>query len=104
MLGRAVVPHDQSVGHPMMAELILGNGCLLIQDFEQRLALALVHVLDADRELWIDEQHLAAGHRMHAPHWMYHRRVDRLPSQYVLPVAFGIVEKLAERFEVVDRF
>ena len=87
-----------------MAELIFGDLRLLEQSIEQRLALPLVHILDRDRELRVDEQDLAAGHRVDAHHRMNRWRVQRLPAHHVLPIFLGIVKELAERLEVVDRF
>src|SRR3982074_762222 len=104
MLGRAVVPHDQRVRRPVMTELIFGYLRLLEQNIEQGLALAFVHVLDRDRELWIDEQDLAASYRVHAYDRMNRRRVQLLPAHHVLSIVLGIVEQFAERLEVVYRF
>src|SRR6476659_2891293 len=89
---------------PVMTELIFGYLRLLEKNIEQGLALAFVHVLDRDRELWIDEQDLAAGHRVHAYDRMNRGRVQLLPTHHVLSILFGIVEQFAERLEVVNRF
>src|SRR3954471_8849411 len=89
---------------PVMTELIFGYLRLLEKNIEQGLALAFVHVLDRDRELWIDEQDLAAGHRVHAYDRMNRGRVQLLPTHHVLSILFGIVEQFTERLEVVNRF
>ena len=92
------------VRRPVMAELVFRDQRLVEQRVEQRAALALVHALDGDRELRIDEQHLAARHGMHAHHRMKLRRILQLEVLQLLAVLLDCVEQRLERLEVVHRF
>src|SRR5262245_26166244 len=74
VLCAAVVPEGDRAGAPAEAALELGQTRVLVQEREQRVALAPRHAVDALGEDRIHEQRLAATHRMRAHDRMAHRR------------------------------
>ena len=72
------------------------------QRVEQGAALALFHAVDCERELRIDEQYLAAGHRMDAHHRVKLRRILQLEVLQLLTLLQALTEQRPERLHIVD--
>ena len=70
MLGATVVPKGDRAGGPAEAAGEFLPMAMIQQEFQQRAAFLLAHVLKADRVAVVDEQQLAAGLRMGAHHRM----------------------------------
>src|SRR6185436_6924088 len=68
MLGGAVVPEGDRVRPPREAALELRRLAMAVQHLQQSVALVPAQADDVRREVAVDIERLAAGHRMSAHH------------------------------------
>ena len=66
VLRAAIVPKCDRVGLPVEAAVKFRRLDVATQQVEQRIAFELAEPVDPGREIFIDEERLAAGHRMRA--------------------------------------